>query len=146
MFLDFCASLSLGDDLFPPTPKLHLLTLQAGITGYEAKVGLRRRSYISLLSGSIVINLYYRPVNYEIRTMKLCSYTLFYYDAYQQWDLSVPRHYPQVDTGQLEDSVTRFQKLIKEADLLINRLANSREFSTQLISEFRNLTKIKSSH
>ena len=53
------------------------------------------------------------------------------------------RQYPQVDTGQLEDSVTRFQKLIKEADLLINHLANSREFSTQLMSAAQKSDKNK---
>ena len=55
--------------------------------------------------------------------------TPYYYHANQQWDLSVPRQYPPVDTGQLENSVTRFQELIKEADLLIDRLANSTEFA-----------------
>ena len=89
-----------------------------------------------------VVNPYYQPA--EMRSVPV-NYvpTPHYYDAYQQWDLSVPRHYPQVDTGQLEESVTRFQKLIKEADLLINRLANSREFSTQLMSAAQKSDKNK---
>jgi hypothetical protein len=90
-----------------------------------------------------VVNPYYQPA--ETRSVPV-NYvpTPYSYDAYQQhWDLNVPRHYPQVDTGQLEDSVTRFQKLIKEADLLINRLANSKEFSTQLMSAAQKSDKNK---
>ena len=70
--------------------------------------------------------------------------TPHYYHAYQLWNLSVSRQYPPVDTGQLEDSVSRFQKLIKEADLLIDRLANSTEYSTELMSAAQESTKIKS--
>ena len=65
----------------------------------------------------------------------------YYYHANQQWDLSVPRQYPPVDTGQLENSVTRFQELIKEADLLIGHLANSTEYATELMSAAQSSNK-----
>ena len=42
---------------------------------------------------------------------------------------------------QLENSVTQFQKLIKEADLLIDRLANSKEFSKELMSAAQSSNK-----
>ena len=32
-----------------------------------------------------------------------------YYQPYQLWNLSVSRQFPPVDTGQSEDSVSRFQ-------------------------------------
>ena len=89
-----------------------------------------------------VVNPYYQPAEMRYVPEHYIP-TPHYYDANQPWDLNVPRHYPQVDTGQLEDSVTRFQKLIKEADLLINRLANSREFSTQLMSAAQKSDKNK---
>ena len=89
-----------------------------------------------------VVNPYYQPAGMRYVPEQYVP-TPHYYDANQPWDLSVPRHYPQVDTGQLEDSVTRFQKLIKEAELLINRLANSREFSTQLMSAAQKSDKNK---
>ena len=89
-----------------------------------------------------VVNPYYQPAGMRYVPEQYIP-TPHYYDANQPWDLSVPRQYPQVDTGQLEDSVTRFQKLIKEADLLINRLANSREFSTQLMSAAQKSDKNK---
>ncbi len=54
---------------------------------------------------------------------------------YEPWDAPhVPRQFPPVDTGQLEKSVTRFQELIKQADLLISRLARDKQFATQLMS------------
>ncbi len=89
-----------------------------------------------------VVNPYYQPVGMRSVPEQYVP-TPHYYDAYQPWDLSVPRQFPPVDTGQLEDSVSRFQKLIKEAELLINRLANSREFSTQLMSAAQKSDKNK---
>ena len=89
-----------------------------------------------------VVNPYYQPAGMRSVPVNYVP-TPQYYDADQQWDLSVPRHYPQVDTSQFENSVTRFQKLIKEADLLINRLASSREFATQLMSAAQKSDKNK---
>jgi hypothetical protein len=80
-----------------------------------------------------VVNPYYQDTGTRSVPMQNVP-APHYYDAYQQWNLSDPRQYPPVDTGQLEESVTRFQKLIKEAELLINRLANSKEFATELMS------------
>lgn len=57
-----------------------------------------------------------------------------YSNAYQPLDIHFPRQYPQVDTQQLEKSVRRFQQLIQQADLLVNRLASSKEFATELMS------------
>jgi len=53
----------------------------------------------------------------------------------QGWN-SIPlqRQYPNVDTQQLEASVHRFQQLIKQAELLINKLANSKQFAHDLMS------------
>ena len=89
-----------------------------------------------------VVNPYYQPAGMRSVPEQYVP-TSHYYDAYQPWDLSDPRQYPQVDIGQLEDSVSRFQKLIKQAELLINRLANSREFSTQLMSAAQKSDKNK---
>ena len=89
-----------------------------------------------------VVNPYYQPAGMRYVPVQYVP-TPHYYHANQPWDLSVSRQYPQVDTGQLEDSVSRFQKLIKEAELLINRLANSREFSTQLMSAAQTSDKDK---
>ena len=80
-----------------------------------------------------VVNPYYQPVGMRYVPEQYVP-APHYYQPYQPWDLSVSRQFPPVDTGQLEDSVSRFQKLIKEAELLINRLANSTEFATELMS------------
>ena len=49
-----------------------------------------------------VVNPYYQPAEMISVPVNYVP-TPYSYDAYQQqWDLSVPRHYPQVDTGQLE--------------------------------------------
>lgn len=53
------------------------------------------------------------------------------YAPNQNWDA---RQYPPVDTQQLDDSVQRFQKLLKQAELLIDQLANSNEFARELMS------------
>ncbi|WP_338448054.1 hypothetical protein R4Z09_17615 [Niallia oryzisoli] len=42
--------------------------------------------------------------------------------------------YPEVDIQQFEKSAQSFQQLIKQADLLINRLARSKEFARELMS------------
>lgn len=44
------------------------------------------------------------------------------------------RQYPDVDTQQLEESAHKFQQLIQQADLLVNKLAESKEFSHELMS------------
>jgi hypothetical protein len=80
-----------------------------------------------------VVNPYHQPAGMRSAHLQYVP-APYYYDAYPQWDLSVSRQYPAVDIEQLEDSVSRFQKLIKEAELLINRLANSKRFSTELMS------------
>lgn len=42
--------------------------------------------------------------------------------------------YPEVDIQQFEKSAQSFQQLIKQADLLINKLARSKEFARELMS------------
>jgi hypothetical protein len=79
------------------------------------------------------VNPYYQPAGTRCAPVQYVP-TPHYYHVNQPWDLSVSRQFPPVDTGQLEDSVSRFQKLIKEAELFINRLANSTEFATELMS------------
>lgn len=53
----------------------------------------------------------------------------------QPWNpIQQERQYPEVDIQQLEVSVQKFQQLIKQADLLVNKLANSKEFAHDLMS------------
>ena len=87
-----------------------------------------------------VVNPYYQPVGMRSVPVQYVP-APYYYHANQQWDLSVPRQYPPVDTEQLENSVTRFQELIKEADLLIDHLAHSTEFATELMSAAQSSNK-----
>ncbi|WP_338470718.1 hypothetical protein R4Z10_18310 [Niallia sp. XMNu-256] len=60
------------------------------------------------------------------------------YPVYPYYQQTVPyydqRQFPPVDTEQLEKSVQRFQGLIKQTDLLINRMANDKQFATELMS------------
>ncbi|WP_428909879.1 hypothetical protein [Niallia sp. Krafla_26] len=53
---------------------------------------------------------------------------------YPSLDYYIPRQFPPVDIDQLEKSIQRFQELIQQASLLINRLANSKEFARDLMS------------
>ena len=53
--------------------------------------------------------------------------------------------FPPVDTHQLNESVNRFQELMKQANLLLSRLAGDPEFAKELMSEAQqsNTAKVK---
>ena len=52
----------------------------------------------------------------------------------QPWSLTgSPRQFPAVDTQQFDTSIHKFQMLMRQANLLINKLADDPEFAKELM-------------
>ncbi len=55
--------------------------------------------------------------------------------SFQPWESERQQsQFPPVNIQGLDDSVKRFRKLMRQADLLIDKLAEDREFATELAS------------
>jgi len=87
-----------------------------------------------------IVNPYYQS---GIRSAPFPYVPAPYYDYQHPWNIHFPRQFPPVDVQQLEISVQRFHQLIQQADMLINRLANSKEFATELMSAAQKSDKNK---
>lgn len=61
---------------------------------------------------------------------------MYYYHPYYQYPRAPMRpfrQYPDVDIHQLEVSVHKFQRLMRQADLLVNKLADDPQFAYALM-------------
>jgi len=80
---------------------------------------------------------YVSPYDFPLgtRTVPYHYFPAYIQTPIQPWYPCQPqRQYPDVNTQQLEESAHKFQQLIQQADLLIDKLAESKEFAYELMS------------
>ncbi|WP_082918220.1 hypothetical protein [Oceanobacillus sp. Castelsardo] len=88
-----------------------------------------------------VVYPYYQPQ--RMNTVPV-NYAPVYRSDSLQNTVRQQNHYPPVDIQQLDESVRRFQGLMKQANLLLTKLVNDPVFAKELMSEAQqsNTTKV----